>query len=735
MQAAAGRGEAENGRERNTASGVEGVEDQALIGDMRLQFENLERRDLLAGTYDWPAELGVAADVFVDGGARLSSLSLQSTTDFLGWTSETLLTSSSSKTRETIGGNAADLNGALLYPDGQARFPLLFVNGGKAKSHGSVLGESGRQAIRDFVNVGGSYTGSCAGAFLIGDYSKSVLNLWAGKMGVNGTGKQTVSFADWPDHPVSRFLVEHGIESLTVAGIPHIGGPRFSELYRHPNDTEFVGTIASGIAGGTSYLIEYRPTDESGLIVVQPSHPEYGRKPEHIVLSAAILDYAASQSQVTPTVKADLEWGQSAVMADATEKVGDSQYHVYTVTVPEGADRLAVALTGLGGNADLFVQYGGYAHELSYAGASTNTGRSADTVEIASPEPGVWTIGVRGTHTVLNGVAYTLTVGSELPEIVNPPPVPWAVLVFANGDNNFSGIYSRIAKTQLRNEAAANPNIAVAVQLDTTGPTTRHVYVGADVYQETIPEANMGSPEALSEFLAWGKASLPEAEHYAVVVLNHGSGWTGMSSDRHPRDKLTLPELDQGLSGLGRTIDVLHLDACLMQYAEVGYQLRDKAEYVVAAQTTDNVDRYTGRYAAVTADTTPAEFAMMVVDHRRKTKGDDGSAIYTPALDALATSMSGLMSAINESDALKAIKRAIGTTGRRDLGSLLTRLSRISDASVQASVSVAQAALADAVFYQVGSLSGLSIQNPRRMSDAYRLLEWSQDTLWDEINA
>jgi len=59
-----------------------------------------------------------------------------------------------------------DDNGALLYPDGEPRFRMIYSNGGKSSLHGSSLGEKGRKQIHDYYEKGGSYVGTCAGAFL-----------------------------------------------------------------------------------------------------------------------------------------------------------------------------------------------------------------------------------------------------------------------------------------------------------------------------------------------------------------------------------------------------------------------------------------------------------------------------------------------------------------------------------------------------------------------------------------
>lgn len=59
-----------------------------------------------------------------------------------------------------------DENGVLLYPDGEPRFRMLYANGGKSSVHGASLGDKGRYQVRTFYENGGSYVGTCAGAFL-----------------------------------------------------------------------------------------------------------------------------------------------------------------------------------------------------------------------------------------------------------------------------------------------------------------------------------------------------------------------------------------------------------------------------------------------------------------------------------------------------------------------------------------------------------------------------------------
>ncbi|MGB9878242.1 MAG: clostripain-related cysteine peptidase [bacterium] len=106
---------------------------------------------------------------------------------------------------------------------------------------------------------------------------------------------------------------------------------------------------------------------------------------------------------------------------------------------------------------------------------------------------------------------------------------------------------------------------------------------------------NFGDPAWLSAFLKTEIQNFP-AKRYLVILWDHGSGWRKRQNatrdicgdDYHNNDWLTIPELKQALqdvvSFLGRKIDVLLLNACVMGTIEVDYQLRDLADYLVSSE-------------------------------------------------------------------------------------------------------------------------------------------------------
>ena len=109
-------------------------------------------------------------------------------------------------------------------------------------------------------------------------------------------------------------------------------------------------------------------------------------------------------------------------------------------------------------------------------------------------------------------------------------------------------------------------------------------------------EMDMGDPQTLNTFIDF-VLGREQADHYVLVVFDHGGGihprddeavTTGICFDGDPANYLTINELGQCCSHLrtsiGRTFEILHLDACLMQMIEVNEQVRSHCDYVVASE-------------------------------------------------------------------------------------------------------------------------------------------------------
>ena len=136
-------------------------------------------------------------------------------------------------------------------------------------------------------------------------------------------------------------------------------------------------------------------------------------------------------------------------------------------------------------------------------------------------------------------------------------------------------------------------------------PGTRRYYILKDddpvrvrsALLGNVGEADAGRPEPLESFGRWAVETFP-ADHYALVIWNHGAGWSGVSYDDNTRHGMTLPDVRRACEGIasaisrsrGGRIDVIEFDACLMATLEVAYELREVGDFLVASQETEPDD-------------------------------------------------------------------------------------------------------------------------------------------------
>ncbi|HET6495971.1 MAG TPA: clostripain-related cysteine peptidase, partial [Thermoleophilia bacterium] len=116
-------------------------------------------------------------------------------------------------------------------------------------------------------------------------------------------------------------------------------------------------------------------------------------------------------------------------------------------------------------------------------------------------------------------------------------------------------------------------------------------------------EVDMADPATLRDFVSWAAAEYP-AERTALIIVDHGYGWKGLCIDETSLGAtMSLKQLAAALQGLPRTIDLLGLDACLMQSAEVGYELRScDLEVVVGSEASGTTWPLTQIIAAAQAE-------------------------------------------------------------------------------------------------------------------------------------
>jgi len=313
----------------------------------------------------------------------------------------------------------------------------------------------------------------------------------------------------------------------------------------------------------------------------------------------------------------------------------------------------------------------------------------------------------------------------------------WTVMVYLAGDNNLDG--AGVADLKEMKNTGSNDKLNIVAQFDRTGKkgTTKRYFLRpggeleADV-AEDLGETNCGDPKTLTDFVLWAGARYP-AEHYLVVIWNHGSGWDDENIYRLARDikmgisrkgrsisdtdfssKGTIPfALLRSVSGrrmrravfntsikkalttraiafdddardfldnielknifstvtskLGRKIDIIGMDACLMNMVEVQYQLKDTALFCVGSEEVEPGDGwpYDKILSALAAKPamTPEEVSKMIVDKYLKSyKATDSvtqSACDISKSPQAAAAIDGLAKALINGFTSPALKMAL----------------------------------------------------------------------------
>jgi len=172
----------------------------------------------------------------------------------------------------------------------------------------------------------------------------------------------------------------------------------------------------------------------------------------------------------------------------------------------------------------------------------------------------------------------------------------WTILVFVNADNDLDE-YGWGDLAEARKIGSSNV-VNIVFQIDRSdGLPCRRFYIekGQAQLVENMGEVDMGDYQVLTDFFDWGVENYP-AKKYAMVVWNHDDGWLnnrnmslmGISYDDQSGNHITVRQLAQSLSDmhatLGRKLDLLAFDACLMQMIEVAWPLRDYAEVMMGSQ-------------------------------------------------------------------------------------------------------------------------------------------------------
>ena len=297
----------------------------------------------------------------------------------------------------------------------------------------------------------------------------------------------------------------------------------------------------------------------------------------------------------------------------------------------------------------------------------------------------------------------------------------WTVMIYMAGDNNLDNLGIADLR-EIKNVGSSDKVAIVAQfdRAGNNGHTKRYFLrnkaisstASRDVVAD-LGETNTGSSVEFTDFIKWGMEHY-EAKHYLVIIWGHGAGAfdedfffadeptlvkrhgifrpqrelfapsngfvaTGglkklsvaanssfenfatvmeIAPDDNSRDFLDNVELKEALKRVGRPIDILGMDACLMAMLEVCYQVRESVGITIASQGEQELDGWPYeaflRRLVDEPDMSPKELASAIIEEfgvmYEEHKSDEStlSACATRELEPLITAVNTLATLLIE---------------------------------------------------------------------------------------
>lgn len=320
---------------------------------------------------------------------------------------------------------------------------------------------------------------------------------------------------------------------------------------------------------------------------------------------------------------------------------------------------------------------------------------------------------------------------------------PWTFMVYIDADDSILEAQA-ISDFMEMASVGSNEDINIVVQFDRAPGYDASYDDWTDcrrflVTEELTPadgnelmnigEVNMGEPATLVDFVRWSVSSHP-ADKYALIISSHGKGWEGCCWDETSgNDNMNLLEIrsafDDIFKFMGRPLDLIGFDACLMGMTEVAYEARHYASVMVASEHAEPSSGWP--YDAILAQLagTPemdsAQLATIIVDSYQASHAPTS---YTMA----AVDLSKIDSVV---DRLKDLSQSLVVYAGTDSGAIEEYAGALMNA-------IEEAVICESHGERWPGSRGLAIYFPKtrdEFNQAYSAAEvtLANDTAWDEF--
>ena len=305
--------------------------------------------------------------------------------------------------------------------------------------------------------------------------------------------------------------------------------------------------------------------------------------------------------------------------------------------------------------------------------------------------------------------------------------------------------------------------------------------LNSPVVAEHGDHINMTDKKTLTNFIVDSMKRFP-ADNVALIMNDHGGGFTGAMSDDHDGHDFSMPQMKEALMDAqkitGKKIDIFGFDACLMADTQAAYEFKDVANFYLASEETEggpgwtydpmmdgshepkaisnNMGSAMGMLQEAMGkkiDVSPEEFCKIVVKVNEEHQKDipTFSATNLTKMDKVAKATDDLAKAILKTDEKAAVKESImgaqnygggwaPYNDMHDLGHVVKLIDKnVSDPALKKAAkgvkdAIGEAIVANEVSPQYSESTGLHIYAPSdgKLGADYKELQFAKDTQWDE---
>ncbi|MBF0410738.1 MAG: hypothetical protein HQM10_25560 [Candidatus Riflebacteria bacterium] len=345
----------------------------------------------------------------------------------------------------------------------------------------------------------------------------------------------------------------------------------------------------------------------------------------------------------------------------------------------------------------------------------------------------------------------------------------WTWALFINADNNLDSCgvkdqeeLSKIGSSEFR-------NVVTLIDREKGPATVNYISPGKIEMLENWGEVDMGNYHEFVRFMEYVARNFP-ARKYIVTIWNHGSGWKhpkqnpirGISYDDSSGNHISTNQLETALKEvtgiIGKKIEILHFDACLMQMLEVAYASKNHCRYILASEEIEPGDGapYDKILPFLTMEVSTEDFSRHIVDEyvRSYSGGCQGteictqSAVSTENLPALLDAVNGLAKSISSGQFRRQVLNCIRNVqsysdpANVDLMHFTELLAQAEkDQGIQVACQKVSEAFSRAII--ASGSSGSKVKNSRGLAinlpfdffleSEYRELSFSQNSMWPQM--